>query len=445
MSVDICGSFGNESQKRLDDRPRIRRVLRTKALAPAKSRENDRFVERFVFRRYAVIRASVEHMRNRLTDAPMTRKNSSGAFHENRAPYDGHQKGDFIDTIALWALILVPIAIALELFQAPEVVRFLTSGLAIIPLARFLGQATEQISARSGAGLGAFLNASFGNAAELIIGLFALRAGLQDLVKASLTGAIIGNALLVLGLAFLAGGVRFEKQVFNRTAAGMNSTLLLLSATGLLVPAVFHLSSQGAAAPEASLSFEISIVLIATYLLSLMFSLKTHRHLYRGEAPSEEAVANWSASASIAVLLASSAAIALMSEFLVRSVEPAAKALGMTDVFVGVIFVAVVGNAAEHSTAVTVALKNKMDISLGIALGSSQQIALFVAPTLVFAGRLFGQPLDLVFTPLEVVAVLLSVLAAGFVSFDGESNWMEGVLLLAVYLILALAFYFLPA
>lgn len=363
---------------------------------------------------------------------------------KGRIPPSTRYGPDVIEKIALWALILVPIAIGLELLKAPEIARFLVSGLAVIPLARFLGQATEQISTRTGAGLGAFLNASFGNAAELIIGFFALRAGLQDLVKASITGAIIGNALLVLGLALLAGGLKRDKQIFNRTAAGMSSTLLLLSAIALLVPAIFHLSSRGATAPEASLSFEISIVLIATYLLSLVFSLKTHRHLYRGEAPSNDAVVHWAVPTSIAVLLASSAAIALMSEFMVRSVEPAAKALGMSDVFVGVIFVAIVGNAAEHSTAITLAMKDKMDISLGIALGSSQQIALFVAPVLVFAGRLIGQPMDLVFTPLEVAAVTLSVLTAGFVSLDGESNWMEGVLLLAVYFILALAFYFLP-
>lgn len=368
----------------------------------------------------------------------------SKVLSKRRALRDNRDDFDLMDKAALLALILVPISIGLELSKAPEVLRFSVSGLAVIPLARFLGQATEQISARAGAGLGAFLNASFGNAAELIIGFFALRAGLQDIVKASLTGAIIGNALLVMGLAFLAGGARYEKQSFNRTAAGMSSTLLLLSAIALLVPAIFHLSSRGATAPEASLSFEISIVLIATYLLGLVFSLKTHRHLYRGEASFEKAVAHWSFPISIAVLLASSAAIALMSEFLVRSVEPAAKALGMSDVFVGVILIAIVGNAAEHSTVITLAMKDKMDVSLGIALGSSQQIALFVAPVLVFAGRSIGQPMDLVFTPLEVAAVTLSVLTAGFVSLDGESNWMEGVLLLAVYFILALAFYFLP-
>ncbi|MHB0975782.1 MAG: calcium/proton exchanger [Candidatus Aquicultorales bacterium] len=356
--------------------------------------------------------------------------------------------GGIVDLVFLVLLTLVPIAIVLEVFHAPSIVVFIASAAAVIPLARWLGQATEHLSAKAGAGLGAFLNASFGNAAELIISFFALRAGLQEVVKASLTGAIIGNILLVMGLAFLFGGLKYEKQAFNRTAAGMSSTLLVLSAIGLLVPALFHFVTRGTAVrPEASLSLEISIVLIATYFLSLIFSFKTHKHLYRGEASHEhkESHGGWSVAKSLGVLVVAGVFVALMSEFLVGSVEEAAEMLGMSEIFVGVIFVAIIGNAAEHSSAITIAVKDKMDVSLGIALGSSQQVALFVAPLLVFVGRAIGQPMDLVFTPFEVAAVGISVLVTGFVAMDGESNWMEGVLLVAVYIILGMAFYFLPA
>lgn len=356
-------------------------------------------------------------------------------------------EGNLADKIFLWALLLVPIAILLEFIDTPSIVKFFVASLAIVPLARLLGQATEELSAKTGAGLGAFLNASFGNAAELIIGFFALREGLYDVVKASLTGAIIGNVLLVMGFAFLAGGLKREKQSFNRTAAGMNATLLLLASIGLLAPALFHITTGGkAVGHEADLSLEIAAVLALTYLVSLLFSLKTHRHLYLGESNAREAVpgASWPVGKSIAILIACGACIGLISELLVASVEPAAAALGMNQVFIGVIFVAIVGNAAEHSTAITTALKDKLDISLGIALGSSQQVALFVAPLLVFIGRLIGRPMDLLFTPLEVMGVTLSAVATGFVASDGESNWMEGVLLIAVYLILAIAFYALP-
>lgn len=347
-------------------------------------------------------------------------------------------------------LIFVPIAIVLEFMHADPVWVFVASAAAIIPLAGLMGKATEHLAEKLGAGIGGLLNATFGNAAELIIALIALRAGLYDVVKASITGSIIGNVLLVLGLSVLVGGLKYETQTFNRTAAGVGATLLTLSAIGLVVPAIFHFIVRGHPnAHEQELSLEIAVVLFITYILSLLFALKTHRHLYAGEEPGhggEEALGTtgWSQGKSVMVLLVATAFVALMSEFLVGAVEHTAHALGLTDVFVGVILVAIIGNAAEHSTAVLMAAKNQMDLALNIAIGSSIQVALFVAPVLVFVSYLFGQPMDLLFTTFEVVAIVLTVGVVSLVSMDGESNWIEGVQLLAVYVILGIAFYFLP-
>jgi Ca2+:H+ antiporter len=346
-------------------------------------------------------------------------------------------------------LIFIPIAIALELMHASPIAIFITSALAIIPLAGWMGRATEHLAEKLGEGIGGLLNATFGNAAELIIALLALRKGLFDVVKASVTGSIIGNILLVLGLSILLGGFKFPKQVFNRTTAMLGSTLLALSAIGLVMPAIFHYLVKNNPQAEHDLSLEIAIVLFITYILSLVFSLRTHSHLYKGgvEGEAEEKAIGthgWSKSRSIIILLIATGLVALMSEFLVGAVEEASHTLGLTSVFVGVILVAIIGNAAEHSTAVLVALKNKMDLSLNIAIGSSMQVALFVAPFLVFASYLFGKPMDLIFTPLEVLAVVGSVAIVALIAQDGESNWMEGVLLLAVYTILGLTFFWLP-
>jgi Ca2+:H+ antiporter len=345
-------------------------------------------------------------------------------------------------------LLFVPVTVVLELLKADPLIIFITSGLAIVPLAGLLGRATEHITTHIGAGVGSLLNASLGNAAELIIALAALREGLHDVVKASLTGSILGNILLVLGVSMVAGGMKYERQTFNRTAAGMGSSLLLLAAVGLVIPALFHFTaSDRGAQVEHELSLDIAIVLFLIYGLSLAFSLKTHRHLFGGETHDAHDLGEepWSYRMSLGVLAAVAILIGLMSEMLVGSIEPAAHKLGLTQVFVGVILVALVGNAAEHSTAVLMAMKNKMDLALGIAVGSSMQIALLVAPLLVFASYLFGAPLDLIFTPFEVAAVTMSVLILGFVSMDGESHWMEGVMLVGVYTMLAIAFYFLPA
>jgi Ca2+:H+ antiporter len=343
-------------------------------------------------------------------------------------------------------LALVPLALVLEWSHADPLLIFITSGLAIIPLAGLMGEATEKLTHHVGAGLGGLLNASFGNAAELIIAVMALRQGLHDVVKASITGSILGNILLVLGVSMVAGGLRYERQRFNRTAAGMGSSLLLLAAVGLIVPAIFHQTAAGQGdIIERELSLEIAIVLFGIYVLSLIFSLKTHRHLYLGENPSTgEDDRPWRKQTAMIVLALATVATGIMSEVLVGALVPAAESLGMTQIFVGVILVALVGNAAEHSTAVLVARKNHMDLAFGIAVGSSLQIAMFVAPVLVFISYLFGTPLNLIFTPFEVAAVTLSVLIVGFVAMDGESHWMEGVMLVGVYLILAIAFFFLP-
>jgi Ca2+:H+ antiporter len=342
-------------------------------------------------------------------------------------------------------LLFVPIALLLHYLNAPPLWTFFVSGLAIVPLAGWMGRATESLSERLGAGIGGLLNATFGNAAEMIIAFQGLRAGLTEVVKASLTGSILGNILLVFGLATLAGGLKHKNQTFNRTAATMSTTLMTLSAIGLLVPAVFHWVTAGQSRAEAGLSLEIAIVLFITYCLSLVFALRTHKDLYLGTSEEHKESVPMSARTAVVILVVATGLIAWMSELLVHAVEPASKALGMTEVFVGVIVVAVIGNAAEHSTAVLVAMKNQMDLAFHIAVGSSMQIALFVAPVLVFLSYAIGRPMDLLFTSFEVITVSLAVLIMSLVAVDGESNWMEGVLLLAVYLIFALAFFFLPA
>ena len=298
-------------------------------------------------------------------------------------------------------LVVVPLALGLQVLAADPLLIFIASALAIVPLAGLLGRATEHLTSHVGAGAGSLLNATLGNAAELIIALAALREGLDDVVKASLTGSILGNILLVLGVSMIAGGLRYERQKFNLTAAGMGSSLLLLSAVGLIIPALFHYTAEDRGiVVEKELSLEIAVVLFIIYILSLVFSLKTHRHLFAGESHDAHDIGErpWSLRLSIGVLAAVTALIALMSEVLVGTIEVAAAQLGLTQVFVGVILVALAGNAAEHSTAVVMAVKNKMDLAFGIAVGSSLQIALFVAPVLVFASYLFGAPLDLIFT-----------------------------------------------
>lgn len=353
-----------------------------------------------------------------------------------------------------WLLLFVPYAIYLEFFS-PEshTIIFVASCISIIPLAGWMGHATEHIAEKTGEGVGGLLNATFGNAAELIIAIMALRAGLIDVVKASLTGSIIGNILLVMGLAFFAGGMKHPRLAFNKTGAQSQASSLLLAAIALVVPAVYSAVTIAAGkVPEKTLSLEISLILLLTYVAALVFSLITHKQLFSATAtegdPStvhDHGHASWSLGKSIGVLLISTVFVAWMSEILVGSVEHAARSFGMTSVFVGVIVVAIVGNAAEHSTAIFVALKNRMDLSVGIAIGSSIQIALFVAPVLVLLSYVISpQPMDLVFTPAEVVAIALAVLISCQIANDGQTNWFEGIQLLSVYAILAVMFYFLP-
>jgi Ca2+:H+ antiporter len=354
-----------------------------------------------------------------------------------------------------WLLVFVPVAVVLRLWPqlGNETALFVCSCLAVVPLAGWMGRATEELAERLGHGIGGLLNATFGNAAELIIALIALSKGLTGVVKASIAGSIIGNVLLVMGVSILGGGLRFQVQRFNQTAARASATTLSLAAVALTIPTVFHVTAADRSggwslATEQKLSLAIAFVLFVTYACLLGFELITHKQLYVVESPDggddRKGAASWSVLKSLLVLIVATSLVALMSEFLVDAVEAARSALGLTEVFVGVILIAVIGNAAEHSTAVMMAMKNKMGISLGIAVGSSLQIALFVAPVLVFSSYLFGRPMDLEFTLPEVVAVIVAVQLIFQISGDGETNWLEGVQLLSVYLILGILFFYLP-
>ena len=348
-----------------------------------------------------------------------------------------------------WLLAFVPIAIALE-YLAPQshLLIFVAAAIAILPLAAWLGRATEQLADRSGEGVGGLLNATFGNAAELIIALAALRAGLHDVVKATIVGSIVGNILLMLGAAMLAGGMRHQEQLFNESAGRAQATMLTLAAIALVIPAAYA-ALVGEIYPGGGevLSISISLVLLTVYAAFLLFSLWTHSDTFRGVDAAENAAHSdpWPLGQSIAVLAGATVAIAWLSEIMVGAIEPTAHELGLSNIFVGVFIVAILGNAAEHATAITAALKNRMDLSLSIAIGSSVQVALFVAPLLVLASLAVGpHPMDLLFGKGLVLAVLLAVLITGQVAGDGRSNWLKGVQLLAVYLILGLAFFLIP-
>jgi Ca2+:H+ antiporter len=342
---------------------------------------------------------------------------------------------------------LIPCAIGLR-WLAPDrqVLIFIVAGLAIVPLAGYIGRATDDLASRLGAGIGGFLNATFGNAAELIISIVALRHGLTNLVKASITGSIISNVLLVFGAAALAGGFRRPIVHFNRTAAGLGTTMLVLSVIALVVPALFHPPSRNVPdAPELRLDTEIAVVLLVTYGLYLLFTLRTHHDLYAaGIEPDHGRRA--STTSAVLMLAGATAGVAVVSEVLVGSVNAAAHELGASQLFVGVVVLAIIGNAAEHYSAVALAWRDKMDAALQIAVGSSTQIALFVAPVLVLLSFVVApEPMDLLFTTFELAAMGLAVLIITFVAHDGETHWMEGVQLLAVYVILSLGFFFLPS
>ena len=366
-------------------------------------------------------------------------------------------------------LIFVPISIAAEYLGWGELIVFITAGLAIIPLAGWMGQATEEIAVVLGPSWGGLLNATFGNATELIIALIALNEGLVNVVKSSIVGSIISNLLLVLGFSMLLGGIKYKEQNFQPVMARVNASAMNLAVVAILLPTAvgFAPDTSVAAGTLQHLSAAVAIVLIGVYGLTLLFSMKTHTYLYDAGtadfADSDEAIAiaatpNDSPPAAesveaahppnlklwVAVLVGATLIVAAESELLVNALEPATEQLGLSPLFTGVILLPIIGNAAEHATAVTVAMKNKMELSVSVAVGASLQIALFVAPILVLAGWLLDKPMDLNFDELELVAVAVAVLITNSISSDGRSNWLEGTLLLATYAILGLAFYFRP-
>ncbi|HEY9904466.1 MAG TPA: calcium/proton exchanger [Candidatus Sericytochromatia bacterium] len=353
-------------------------------------------------------------------------------------------------------LLFVPVSIAAHFLEWGAAVVFITACAAIVPLAAFMGTATEEIAVVVGPSLGGLLNATFGNATELILALIALNAGLVDVVKATITGSIISNLLLVMGFSMLLGGLRYKEQQFQPIVARVNASSMNLAVIAILLPTAMDATSAGIDEPILQkLSAAVAVVLILVYGLTLLFSMKTHSYLFEVglvdiedmddpnlvDQKPEEKVNLW---LWVGLLLGITLVVAYESELLVGSLEEATSQLGLTALFTGVIVLPVIGNAAEHATAVTVALKNKMDLSVSVAVGSSLQIALFVAPVLVLAGWVMGKPMDLDFNPFELVAVAVSVLIANSISSDGKSNWLEGTLLLAAYVVLALAFYFHP-
>ena len=339
-------------------------------------------------------------------------------------------------------LIFAPLAILADLLHGSPVLVFAFAALGVIPLAGLIGEATEELATHTGPRLGGLLNATLGNTAELIITIFAIRAGLLELVKASITGSILGNLLLVLGLSVVAGGVKNGRQRFDRTQAGLNGTMLILAVIAILVPSIFGHAIEPDHAAVEKLSLGVSLVMILVYGLSIFYSFSTGQTDPLSHAPAH--VTRWSVRTSLAVLLVSTLGIAWLSEVLVGSVEHVVDRLGWSEFFVGIIIVPIVGNVAEHLVAVQVALKDHMELSLAISLGSSLQVALFVAPVLVFVSLLMGNPMDLVFNVFELIALAGASLIAALVALDGESNWLEGVQLLVVYVILAIAFFFLP-
>ena len=356
----------------------------------------------------------------------------------------------------------IPLAVIFELIHADPVIVFFTSALGVIPTAALMGRATEELAERSGPGIGGLLNVTFGNAPELIIALFALNAGLHEVVKASIIGSIMGNALLVLGASAFVGGLRRERQFFDATAATAQSAMLLLAAGAMVMPAIYELvEGTGLPGPAEerinydgtveSLSYAVALVLIGTYAAGLLFSLKTHKDLFNPVAHTEEDPdpiqhgdeEPWTVRKSVIMLAIAGLAVGLMSEILVGSISEASESVGLSEFFIGVIVVAIVGNAAEHWVAVLVAWKDKMDLAVNIAIGSAAQIALFVAPVLVLCSLFIGpHPMALVFNGFELAGVVLAILIASHVTNEGETTWFEGLQLLAVYVVLGLTFFF---
>ena len=352
-----------------------------------------------------------------------------------------------------WLLAFIPVSLALEAAGASDPMIFFAAGLAIVPVAALIVRATEQVATYTGDTIGGLLNASFGNAPELIVAVVALRAGLLDMVRASLVGGILANLLLALGLAFIAGGVRHHTQAYNASAARTYASMMMIAAFSLMVPSAFSrfFASEGTVRAETLLNLGLAAVLLVTYALYLVFQLKTHREDFAGE-PAEssseaehEQGARWSLPRAVASLIAASVVAAWMSEILVGAAQGTGEALGMSEVFIGIVFLAIVGGAAGPPAAVVMALRNKMDLSMSIALGAAIQIALFVAPVLVVVSYVAApQPLELAFSRGEIGALFMAALIGAIVAGDGRSNWFKGVQLVAVYLVIALMFYFIP-
>lgn len=353
------------------------------------------------------------------------------------------------DRILKLLLIFVPVAIIAELAGADPLLLFVVAALGIIPLADLIGEATEELAHHTGPKIGGLLNATLGNAAELIITIFAIREGLLDLVKASIVGSIIGNLLLVMGLSLLVGGLKHGLQKFDPRTAGLNATLLILAVAALAIPSLFDAAIMTNKAAELGLSEGVALVMIVLYALSVIYAF-THAHpeseahgaVTREAAPA----ARWSIRTSLIILAVATLGIVLLSEVLVGAVGHVTETLGLSEFFIGIIIIPLVGNIAEHLVAVQVALKNKMELSLAVSLGSSLQVALFVAPVLVFISLIMGgETLLLVFSGFELIALIAAALVAALIALDGESNWLEGAMLLAVYVMLALAFFYLPS
>jgi Ca2+:H+ antiporter len=342
-------------------------------------------------------------------------------------------------------LIFVPIAILSRFLGAPPIAVFLLSAAAIIPLSAVMGAATEAVAEHTSPAIGGVLSATMGNLAELIIASLALRAGLIDLVKASITGSILGNLLLVLGIALFAGGIKFKVQTFNRHLAGLSTTVLLIAVFGLVVPALFHtLHPDPQRVATVRMSHYVAFLLIVGYVAWLVFSLWTHSDTFAPDRhdPGVTVGPKWSSKKAMAVLVGSAVAIGVVAEVLVSATEEAVKVLGLSEFFVGLILIPIIGNAAENSSAIIMAMRNRMDLALNIAVGSSIQVALLIAPVLVLLGMAFHQPMDLAFSTMEVASIALAVLVTTSVIRDAESNWLEGAFLLLAYAVLAVAFFF---
>jgi len=345
-------------------------------------------------------------------------------------------------------LLFFPVAVAAELLHWGDLVIFATSALAIIPIAGLLGEATEALAEKTGPQLGGLLNASLGNAAELIITIVAITAGKMELVKASIIGSILGNLLFVLGLSLLLGGIKHGSQRFDRSRVSLDGNMVILAAIAISIPSLFNELIEPNFQRVETLSLTTAAVVLVLYVLSIIYTLRqpVTNHVSHGASiePSH-AGPHWSVSRALLVMVAAVAGLAVMSEYLVGSLEVVTETFGLSEFFVGIILVPIIGNVAEHLVAVQVAMKNQMDLSLSIALGSSLQIALFVAPLLVFISLFLGNPMTLEFNHPEVLAMVAASIIAAFVAVDGRSNWLEGAMLIAVYLILGIGFFFLPA